>query len=151
MRRRDGLLGFGGFLVSAAVLASDTNNSTDNGQISGEITALTNEGKIIHLAFADLLLKRFDAPLERATRSDVDGRYAFADLPPGRYEIRFEHPTHLTFARNDLVVRAGRTLRVNVQMLTEDFSTDESSADPISDDPSLRLKALALPDDDARP
>lgn len=147
MRRRPALLGVLGLVFGAAVLAS----GSDDGRIAGEITALTNEGEIIHLAFADVLLKRFDAPLERATRSDVDGRYAFADLPPGRYEIRFEHPTHLTFARNDLVVRAQHTLRVNVQLLPEDFSTDESSPDPISDDPSPRLKALALPDDDARP
>ena len=121
MRRRPALLGVLGLVFGAAVLAS----GSDDGRIAGEITALTNEGEIIHLAFADVLLKRFDAPLERATRSDVDGRYAFADLPPGRYEIRFEHPTHLTFARNDLVVRAGRILRINVQMLPEDFSTDE--------------------------
>jgi hypothetical protein len=141
MRRRVALFGIIGLVFGATVLASDV----DNGQIAGEITALTNEGKIIHLAFADVLLKRLDTPLERATRSDVDGRYAFADLPPGRYEIRFEHPTHLSFARSDLVVRAGRTLRVNVQLLPEDFQADESPAEPSSEDPSRRLKALELP------
>lgn len=125
MRRRDWLLGFGGFLVSAAVPAFEANSGKDNGQIAGEITALTNEGKIIRLAFADVRLKHLDGPIERETRGDVDGRYAFDDLPPGRYEIRFEHPTHLSFARNDLVVRANRTLRVNVQMLPEDFSTND--------------------------
>jgi hypothetical protein len=147
MRRRPALLGVLGLVFGAAVLAS----GSDDGQIAGEITALTNEGEIIHLAFADVRLKHLDTPLERETRSDVDGQYAFADVPPGRYEIRFEHPTHLTFARNDLVVRAQHTLRVNIQLLPEDYSAEESSADPNSDDPSRRLKALALPDDDAPP
>lgn len=150
MRRRDGLLGIVGLVFGAAVLASETSSGTDNGQVAGEITALTNEGKIIHFAFADVRLKGIDDAFERETRGDVDGRYAFTDVPSGRYEIRFEHPTHLSFARNDLVVRANRTLRVNVQMLPEDFSTDESPAEPSSEDPSRRLKALALPGENAR-
>lgn len=144
MRRRAGLLGLFGLLFGVAALASDT----EAGQVIGEITALTHEGKTIHLAFADVQLTSRDTSLQRETRGDVDGRYAFADIPPGRYEIRFEHPTHLTFVRNDLVVRANRTLRVNVQLLPEDFSTDESPADSSSDEPNPRLKALELPDDE---
>ena len=144
MRRRPALLGVLGLVFGAAVLAS----GSDDGRIAGEITALTNEGEIIHLAFADVRLKQLDTPFERETRSDVDGQYAFADVPPGRYEIRFEHPTHLTFARNDLVVRAQHTLRVNVQLLPEDFQADESPAESSSGDPSRRFKALELPKDE---
>jgi hypothetical protein len=141
MRRRVRLFGIFGLLFGVAVAASEAGT----GQVAGEITALTNEGKAIHLAFADVRLTSLDAPLERETHGDVDGRYSFADVPPGRYEIRFEHPTHLSFVRNDLVVRAKRILRVNVQLLPEDFSTDESPEDPASGDPSRRLKALELP------
>jgi len=144
MRRRAGLLGLFGLLFGVAALASDT----EAGQVIGEITALTHEGKTIHLAFTDVQLTSLDTSLERETRGDVDGRYTFADVPPGRYEIRFEHPTHLTFVRNDLVVRANRTLRVNVQLLPEELSTDDSTTNQPSDDPNPRLKTLELPKDE---
>lgn len=120
MRRREVWLGGIGLVAGVAVWASDA----DAGQVAGEITALTDDGKTIHLAFADVRLTSLDTSLQSEVRGDVDGRYAFADVPPGRYEIRFEHPTHLTFVRNDLVVRAKRTLRINVRLLREEFSGD---------------------------
>ena len=56
MRRRAGLLGLFGLLFGVAALASDT----EAGQVTGEITALTHEGKTIHLAFADVQLTSRD-------------------------------------------------------------------------------------------
>ena len=67
MRRRAGLLGLFGLLFGVAALASDT----EAGQVTGEITALTHEGKTIHLAFADVQLTSLDTSLERETRGEL--------------------------------------------------------------------------------
>ncbi|MCP3097353.1 mucoidy inhibitor MuiA family protein [Myxococcus sp. K15C18031901] len=56
---------------------------------------------------------------EQTVVSDAQGNYRLHALPSGRYTLRFEKEQYKPYARSDILLRMGRTIRVNVELLTE--------------------------------
>ena len=63
-----------------------------------------------------ITIKGLATGLTRTVVTESSGRYAFAALPPGRYEIQLELTGFSTQLRNDLNFSAGQRAVVNVQM-----------------------------------
>ena len=58
----------------------------------------------------------------RSFVSDANGDYLAADLPPGRYSVRFELIGFAKTERPDILVQAGRTLELNTQLHVGELS-----------------------------
>src|SRR5438309_82036 len=54
----------------------------------GEIAGLIKDASGAAVPNAPLILVNQDSGVQRVTRSDNDGRYLFAAVPPGRYSIK---------------------------------------------------------------
>ncbi|MCP3137189.1 carboxypeptidase-like regulatory domain-containing protein [Pyxidicoccus xibeiensis] len=54
---------------------------------------------------------------ERSARTDEQGHYRLQRLPPGTYTLRFEHPDYEACAREEIQLRAARTVRLEVELL----------------------------------
>ena len=70
------------------------------------------------------------------TTTNDDGRYSFAGLPPGIYELRFDFPSFKSAVIADVVVRAYNTTEVNAELsvgsVTETVSIT-AAASPIQE------------------
>lgn len=145
MRRRS-LLALVLMSAAACVQANDAPEPT-TGRVVGEVTSGATFRTITYLANVEVTLTERATGTERKADTNLDGRFAFEDLPPGRYDIRCLHPTHRTFWRDDLIVRVGRTLRLNISLLPDEFPEEEEPTE-LPPDPSRKLKALELPADE---
>ena len=56
----------------------------------------------------------FDHPFYQVTKED--GRYRLADVPAGEYELEVVHPAGGMRSRKPITVRAGETVKVDVQL-----------------------------------
>ncbi len=56
---------------------------------------------------------------EQVAVTDRSGSYAFPQLAPGTYTLRFEHETYKPYPRGGIALEANRTLRLNVELLPE--------------------------------
>lgn len=77
---------------------------------------------------ADVVVSAFSPALqgERVVVTDEQGRYEIPSLPPGTYTLRFEKDgTFQAFMREDLLLREGKSLRVNVELLPGGVSMEE--------------------------
>ncbi|MCP3103039.1 carboxypeptidase-like regulatory domain-containing protein [Myxococcus sp. K15C18031901] len=52
-------------------------------------------------------------------RTDAQGSFRFPQAPAGTYVLRFEKEEYKPYARSDILLRAHRTVRVNVEFLPE--------------------------------
>ncbi len=59
---------------------------------------------------------------ERETRTDAAGRYALPLLPPGMYVVTAEAAGYATMARDNLELRAGQVLTIELAMTTNAFA-----------------------------
>lgn len=62
---------------------------------------------------------------EQVVVTDATGLYRLPQLPPGEYTIRLEKETYKPYARAGVVVRAGSTIRVNIDLLPEIVQSSE--------------------------
>jgi hypothetical protein len=58
----------------------------------------------------------------RSFVTDANGQYLAADLPPGRYSVRFELIGFAKTERSDILVQTGRTLELNTQLHVGELS-----------------------------
>jgi len=56
---------------------------------------------------------------EQTVVTDAQGSYRVPALPSGGYTLRFEKEQYKPYARSDIQLRMGRTLRVNAELLPE--------------------------------
>ncbi|HEX8441539.1 TonB-dependent receptor, partial [Archangium sp.] len=61
---------------------------------------------------------------EQIVVTDAQGQYRIPQLPPGVYTLRFDKESFKPFSRSEVQLRLDRTIRVNVEILPESFSTD---------------------------
>ncbi|WAS89371.1 MULTISPECIES: YfbK domain-containing protein [unclassified Corallococcus] len=60
---------------------------------------------------------------EQTVVTDANGNYRIPQLPAGTYTLRFEKEAFKPYVRNELQLLLNRTIRVNVEMLPESFSS----------------------------
>ncbi|GMU00880.1 TonB-dependent receptor [Corallococcus caeni] len=63
---------------------------------------------------------------EQTVVTDAQGNYRIPQLPPGTYTLRFEKESFKPFARPEIQLLLNRTIRVNVELLPESFSSTET-------------------------
>ncbi|NOK15537.1 DUF3520 domain-containing protein [Corallococcus carmarthensis] len=63
---------------------------------------------------------------EQTVVTDAQGNYRIPQLPPGTYTLRFEMESFKPFTRPEVQLLLNRTIRVNVAMLPENFSSTDS-------------------------
>jgi outer membrane receptor protein involved in Fe transport len=60
---------------------------------------------------------------EEVTVTDSTGLYRMPQLPPGTYTLRFEKEGFQPYSRPDITLRLNRTIRLNAQLLPDEFQT----------------------------
>nr|WP_223646548.1 von Willebrand factor type A domain-containing protein [Corallococcus sp. EGB] len=63
---------------------------------------------------------------EQTVVTDANGNFRIPQLPVGTYTVRFERESYKPFARPEVRLPFNRTIRVNVEMLPESFSSTET-------------------------
>nr|WP_242594175.1 von Willebrand factor type A domain-containing protein [Corallococcus exiguus] len=63
---------------------------------------------------------------EQTVVTDVHGNYRIPQLPTGTYTLRFEREAFRPLARPELQLLLNRTIRVNVELIPESFSSTET-------------------------
>jgi hypothetical protein len=66
---------------------------TGTAVVSGRVTAASSGTPLRH---AQVMLNAGDQPVRRATTTDAEGRYRFADLPAGRYFLTVNKPGYVS-------------------------------------------------------
>jgi hypothetical protein len=56
---------------------------------------------------------------EQVVVTDATGQYRIPQLPPSTYTLRFEKEAYKPYQRGGITLRAGTTIRVNVELLPE--------------------------------
>lgn len=62
---------------------------------------------------------------EQIVVTDASGNYRIPQLPPGTYTLRLEKESFKPYSRADIVLRASRTIRVNIELLPEALKAEE--------------------------
>src|SRR3954470_8618096 len=102
------------FLLPAFSAAAQT-----TGAISGHISDAQSERAVsgaVVVASSPVL-----QGTERA-RTDADGEFEIALLPPGEYTLNVQAEAHQAFTQDRLVVHVGRKLRVQLSMVPDTFT-----------------------------
>ncbi|TDR41741.1 carboxypeptidase family protein [Tahibacter aquaticus] len=58
---------------------------------------------------------------EQTVVTDSQGNYRIPQMPPGSYTLRFEADAYKTYTRSDIQLSINRTIRVNVELLPNNF------------------------------
>lgn len=97
-------------------------------------------------ALVEILAK--NSSLVGTTFTDLHGRYVVANLDPGKYEVRASAALFVPATRNDLLVRAGSRVMVNLTLSTlfdqsSWIPAERRKADEPSDDWKWTLRSTA--------
>ena len=95
-------------LSSVQVVFSQTNNALLNGQVTDP------QGAVVSGARAVLVSK--DTATSRTFTTDLSGYFAFPDVLPGTYQLQVTATGFTTFAQDNILVRVGYPVQVNVKM-----------------------------------
>ncbi len=93
---------------------------TDRSFIVGTVTDAAT-GKPLHEVVVTLLSASL--PEEKTVVTDREGRYR-VDVPEGVFTLRLEIKDHRPYSRGGVQVRTGTTVRINVQLLPEEWEDD---------------------------
>ena len=89
------------------------------------------DGAIV--AGASVVIRDPENGLQMTARSKGSGAFAFRDLPAGRYDLTVDSPGFAPFRQTGLVLAAGATLNVDVQLAIARLSeTVEVTVDPVA-------------------
>ncbi|AUX23474.1 TonB-dependent receptor [Sorangium cellulosum] len=95
---------------------------TGNSVLLGRVTDASSKAPV-----ADVVVTATSPALqgEQLVVTDASGQYRIPNLPPGDYTLRLEKETYRPYARGGIALRAGMTLRVNVELLPEALKAQE--------------------------
>ena len=96
------------FFISL-MIAGGTAVAQSNGSISGKITDKSTNEELIS---ANVLI----VGTTTGASSDLDGSYIIRSLAPGKYSIRVSYTSYQTTVVNNIVVEAGKDIRMNIQL-----------------------------------
>lgn len=121
-RRRDVLRHrAGGWLITTLLLAlGPAAEGQSAGRVSGRVVDVTGEP----LAGVELTLRGSSLPGTRQRVSGPGGRFLFADLPPGAYELRAVRDGYVALEQTGIRVRIAREVRLALE-LVEALDEDE--------------------------
>src|SRR5687768_12859711 len=94
-------------LLGLAVLLSVPSAAfaqSGTGEIWGDVVAVDGNA----IAGANVIARNIDTAAERTTRTDSGGRFGFALLPPGRYEVTALHDRFAVRRQGDVVLLPGQ-------------------------------------------
>ncbi|MCI0672830.1 MAG: TonB-dependent receptor, partial [Myxococcaceae bacterium] len=103
-------------LVSSLALAQDTS------AITGKVLDSATKK-----AVADVVVTASSPSLaaEQMAVTGKDGAYSIPNLPVGDYALRFESSKHQPFSRSGVSVRAGTTVKYDVELIPEEGLSEE--------------------------
>jgi hypothetical protein len=105
------------FLALVVGLWSLTFPNFNYGQVgNGELTGEVRDASGGVLASAHVSLTEVTTNLRYESSTNVDGIYQYANLKPGRYSLTVEKDGFQKFIREDIAVRTGERLRVDVAL-----------------------------------
>lgn len=88
----------------------------------------------------------------RSVKTDNQGRYTIANVPPGKYNVRADANGFVTFNKSDLDVPATQSVNLDIalQIATEaqQVSVNDTSAAQLTTDSSSNVSALVLKEED---
>jgi hypothetical protein len=106
-------------LLTLMLLAAATSSAQERaGALRGRVTDQQGDpipGVVVITTHAD-------SGEIRSFVTDANGQYLAADLPPGRYSVRFELIGFAKTERSDVLVQTGRTLELDTQLRIGDLS-----------------------------
>ena len=85
---------------------------TGTGEIWGRVAADTGDV----LANADVTLTNVDTLVDRKTHSDDRGRFAFAAVPPGRYQVTAQHDGFAGRRQDDITLVPAQRLQIELPL-----------------------------------
>ncbi len=131
-------------LLGAPAIFTAAPGQIAHGSVSGQV--LGPEGK--PAAGARVLLQRAEGRSPRTTRSDAQGRFRFAVVRPGLYDIRAQASGQWSDWEHNMVVRAGKEIRVTLRLLLK-----QPPADPRAARAELqgRIREWTVPADNSLP
>src|SRR6476620_1195837 len=94
-------------LVVACLLGVD---SPALGQTAATLTGTVTDVSGGVLADARLTLQHSETGLTRSTTTSADGRFVFAGVPVGQYDLRVEHVGFHPLVRQGVLLTVGQTL-----------------------------------------
>jgi outer membrane receptor protein involved in Fe transport len=88
--------------------------------ITGTVQDASNQQPV-----ADVVITATSAALqgEEVAVTDSTGTYRLPQLPPGVYTLRFEKEGFQPYSRAEIALRLNRTIRLNAQLLPDEFQT----------------------------
>lgn len=106
------------FLSTSAVLFAQAQSAS--GDVKGTISDPTGAS----IAKAKVTITNADRGITRATTADDHGDYSLPLLPPGSYRLRVESPGFSTVVLDDVAVRVGDIVVLNVPLKVGDVATE---------------------------
>ncbi len=117
---------FKGFVLASLLAALSMSGSLYgqilNGNIIGNVT--DPDGAVV--VGATVVLRSELTAVERTLTTESDGNYLFSTIPPAGYTVEVEMAGFNRFINTGVVVGAGRTVRVDVQLEVGDIATEIS-------------------------
>ncbi len=99
-------------VLAAMLLLSSLSLHAQNGRISGQV--IDPQGKAI--ANASVQIVNQGGTLQRDTKSDANGAYAFADLPPDTYLLVVQAPGFADYTSDPQTLAASQTITFNAKL-----------------------------------
>ncbi|WP_437683689.1 TonB-dependent receptor [Sorangium sp. So ce131] len=105
-------------LLTAVPALAQTGNSV----LLGRVTDASSKAPV-----ADVVVTATSPALqgEQLVVTDASGQYRIPNLPPGDYTLRLEKEAFKPYGRGGITIRAGTTIRVNVELLPEALKAEE--------------------------
>lgn len=112
-----------GSLMTPAALAQEP-AGPGKGRITGQVT---DGGSGQPLIGVNIIIKKDDETGDRplGSTSDLDGAFHLDELPAGIYALQFSYVGYEALIRTDIVVRPGRSTRLQVSLQESVFTSEE--------------------------
>jgi outer membrane receptor protein involved in Fe transport len=107
-------------MLGLALWAPPARAQQSGSVITGTVVDASNQKPV-----ADVVVTATSPGLqgEEVSVTDATGVYRIPQLPPGTYTLRFEKENFQPYSRPDITLRLNRTIRLNAQLLPDEFQT----------------------------